>query len=489
MAMLHSGLLPDDGSIYESMADFFTHHFDQALTLGWHAVDPKLRQYLNANVQRFSGFKTYAVQQAMREKLTDAAGNLRPFADFRADALAVHEEYNVRYLRTEYEQAIAGAQMASKWADFAPGSLLRYDTAGDDRVRHDHAIYDGIVRPKDDPFWDSHFPPCDWGCRCDAVEVDDDTPVTPAAELHGLPQVPEEFRPNVGKTGEVFGPEHPYFDVPQRIAKKIDARTKASTTPPPAQVAAPFDAAALQKLQAMGITVKGGVDAVAIIENARALAGADLPQLGADLEAVAKKYRFKWDNPRWLIKNGKGGDNTVLKLDYAADTRNDTLLLQRLIVLEKGKLHAVHELLDVPAAMQGSGFSQAVNKALFKQYKALNVQTIRVHAALDAGGYVWARVGFSATRVDEVNAILRSARHAGKVPEAALVLFQKQVDTHYATTPNEAFPIWQWARTPHGKNLLLGQDWHGQLDLKNEQQVAIFEEYLNASPKPKKPKK
>lgn len=207
------------------MNDFFTHHFDQALTLGWHAIDPKLRELLKLNVTQFSGFKTYAVQKAMREKLTDAEGNIRSFADFRVDALAVNDQYNVRYLHTEYEQAVAAAQMASKWADFAPGSLLRYNTAGDDHVRHDHAIYDGIVRPKDDPFWNKHFPPCDWGCRCDATEVGDDTPVTPAAELHGLPEVPEEFRLNVGQTGEVFGPEHPYFDVPANVAAKIKKQT------------------------------------------------------------------------------------------------------------------------------------------------------------------------------------------------------------------------------------------------------------------------
>ena len=206
------------------MAEFLTQHLDQAITLGWHAADPKLRGYLAANVQRFSGFKTYAVQQAMREKLTDAAGNIRSFADFRTDALAINQRYNVNYLRTEYETAIASAQMASKWSDFAPGALLRYDTAGDDHVRHEHAVYDGIVRPKDDPFWDTTYPPCDYGCRCTATEVDDDTAVTPAGELRGLPDVPEEFRQNVGKTGEIFGPDHPYFDVPGKVAAKIDAQ-------------------------------------------------------------------------------------------------------------------------------------------------------------------------------------------------------------------------------------------------------------------------
>jgi len=482
--------VPNDGTIDEELAAYFAAHLNEAVTLGWNATDPTLRGYLTANVQRFSGFKTYAVQQEMTRKLYDDEGVIRPFADFRTDALAVHQVYNVDYLRTEYNQAVASAQMASKWTSFSEGGLLRYDTAGDDRVRHDHAVYDGIVRPKNDPFWDEHMPPCDWACRCSVTEVDDDTAVTPDAKLLGLPSVPDEFKANVGRTGEIFGPEHPYFDVPQRVAKKLNTRKKVTATPPPLAAApARFDEAALAKLRALGITVKGGPTDAAIIENAQMLAGADLPQLAADLEAAAKSFRVKWQDTRWYIKSGKGGENTVLKLDYAAQRNDGDVVLQRYIVQEKGKLHAVHELLDMPEAMQGKGFSQRLNKALFKQYHALNVQTIRVHAALDAGGYVWARVGFSATQPAELRTIIQNARKLGKVPPAAIDLYEKQLNAHYASTPKEPFPIWKWAGTEHGKKLLLGQDWHGQLDLKNEQQMAIFEEYLNAPPKPKKPKK
>ncbi|MCX8090601.1 MAG: phage minor head protein [Verrucomicrobiae bacterium] len=43
---------------------------------------------------------------------------------------------------------------------------LQYLTMEDDRVRPAHQALDGVVLPKDDPFWETHTPPWDWGCRC-----------------------------------------------------------------------------------------------------------------------------------------------------------------------------------------------------------------------------------------------------------------------------------------------------------------------------------
>jgi hypothetical protein len=32
--------------------------------------------------------------------------------------------------------------------------------------RQEHLSWDGLILPKDDPWWDSHFPPNGWGCKC-----------------------------------------------------------------------------------------------------------------------------------------------------------------------------------------------------------------------------------------------------------------------------------------------------------------------------------
>ncbi|QKG56992.1 DUF935 family protein [Hymenobacter sp. BRD128] len=220
---IHSGDL-FNGTIDQPLYHYLRAHLEDAVQLGFGVADEKLRGYLLANVQKFSGFKTAAVQRAMSEKLTDAKGNIRPFAEFRADALEVNQLYNVDYLRTEYNQAIASSQMAAKWSEFDASSQIRYDTVGDNRVREEHAALDGITRPHDDPFWDDHYPPLDWNCRCSATELDSDATATPAHELPGLPEAAEGFRENVGKTGVIFGADHPYFQLPAHEARKIESQ-------------------------------------------------------------------------------------------------------------------------------------------------------------------------------------------------------------------------------------------------------------------------
>ena len=58
-----------------------------------------------------------------------------------------------------------------------------YLTVGDENVRDSHRELDGLILPADDPFWDTHFPPWEFGCRCrvrgllkeevDDIEIED----------------------------------------------------------------------------------------------------------------------------------------------------------------------------------------------------------------------------------------------------------------------------------------------------------------------------
>lgn len=49
----------------------------------------------------------------------------------------------------------------------------KYMAVQDGNARDSHAALDGLVLPKDDPFWDTHFPPWEFNCRCLAVDTDE----------------------------------------------------------------------------------------------------------------------------------------------------------------------------------------------------------------------------------------------------------------------------------------------------------------------------
>ena len=54
---------------------------------------------------------------------------------------------------------------------------FRYEATQDDRTRPGHRALDGLVLRKDDPFWRTHTPPWEFGCRCALSPVSSQSPV------------------------------------------------------------------------------------------------------------------------------------------------------------------------------------------------------------------------------------------------------------------------------------------------------------------------
>jgi SPP1 gp7 family putative phage head morphogenesis protein len=180
--------------------------------------------HLETNVYHFAAAKNYQQLRSFTQALTDEAGNTRSWGDYKEEAAKISQEYNGRWLKTEYDSAIGGGQMAGKWVeaekhkDTAP--WLRYDTVGDSRVRQTHRALDGVIKKVEDPFWNTWYPPNGWNCRCDVTQL-----------LHGAEtlsidtpdDVPPMWQVNLGKEGMVFPPKHIYYDgVPPDILKRAE---------------------------------------------------------------------------------------------------------------------------------------------------------------------------------------------------------------------------------------------------------------------------
>lgn len=67
------------------------------------------------------------------------------------------------------------ANAAGRWETFERNKrlmpYLAYKTRDDGRVREMHAPWHNHVLPIDDPWWDTHFPPNGWRCRCVVIQL------------------------------------------------------------------------------------------------------------------------------------------------------------------------------------------------------------------------------------------------------------------------------------------------------------------------------
>lgn len=189
-------------------------------------VPDDLRRLLEESTFVFSGFKTYHELREVSALMQAEDGGIKSWDKFSQEVFAIDNRYNRNYLHAEYNFAVQSAQMAAKWKDFEKDGdeyLLQYRTAGDDKVRAEHAVLHNTTLPIDDPFWDEYLPPLDWGCRCTTVQVlRDKYPVSDSAEAIAAGEratdTPKKkiFRFNPGKSGNLFPPKHPYFKLTQQ---------------------------------------------------------------------------------------------------------------------------------------------------------------------------------------------------------------------------------------------------------------------------------
>lgn len=179
-----------------------------------------LAAQLKANLYQFSAAKSLVQAELLRDMILDDKGDIKPFNQYRDEVLKINKNYNVRYLNAEYNNTVAGTQMAVKWKNLEHigAEYLEYRTAGDDRVRQSHKDLDGVVLHINSPVWNRIYPPNDWACRC--IVVPADKPVGLPPEKTDDKLIGKEakkivtnpiFDNNIGKSSKIFIDGHPYF--------------------------------------------------------------------------------------------------------------------------------------------------------------------------------------------------------------------------------------------------------------------------------------
>ena len=235
--MVYDNTLPEGFTVDEGMVDLISEYLIKAIEQGYGSIgaysfdNPRrgLGEKLVRNAYKFSAAKTEAMQRDMSALMVGADGNPLTFAKFRGVVDALNIQYNKSWMQTEWNTATSSGMMAEKWqgyeeyADVMP--YLEYMTVKDAHVRDDHAALDGVVRPVDDPFWDTYYPPNDWNCRCDVVQVTDPSAKPTDISAISLPNVGEQFANNPGKTGEIFTKDNPTMagasDASQTVASAL----------------------------------------------------------------------------------------------------------------------------------------------------------------------------------------------------------------------------------------------------------------------------
>ena len=190
------------------------------------------------NAAQFSAAKTKTTTTILNQMLFNDKGEIIPRDEFRKIAGSYVKITNETWFNVEYETATANIISGNNWRQMYKDRSLypywRYETAGDERVRHEHAAMDGKVFRMGSPESDKVYPKNSWNCRCGAELVDDlylkDNNIKPQTETQatefltgkdketGRHFVDHQFRFNPGISG-ALPKEGSYFEVMKNANK------------------------------------------------------------------------------------------------------------------------------------------------------------------------------------------------------------------------------------------------------------------------------
>ncbi len=139
--------------------------------------------------------------------IDEEKGTSRSFREFKKLAKGIVGNYNQDWLKTEYNTALASARSARDWQDYVENQdlypNLEYLRTVSPNPRPEHLVYVGTIRPINDLFWHTHYPPISWGCSC-SVKSTDSEPTQVPQDIDTTDPVSPALQNNPAQTGQLF---------------------------------------------------------------------------------------------------------------------------------------------------------------------------------------------------------------------------------------------------------------------------------------------
>jgi|GEM_PF-956183 len=167
-------------------------------------------------------------------------------------------------------------------------------------------------------------------------------------------------------------------------------------------------------------------------------------------------------------------------VQYFSEDHDDDLnglALSRTLVKGKTSKQAIHDFFRIPFGSRNQGHGKTILGYCLQQYLNMGVDIIKVHASLADGGYVWAKAHFTATNKSEVSLILAKAKLS--LTDIQFQDVKAVYNNYYSQNPDgKAFPINKWSNMDGMDKILRQSDWHGEVDLNNQELLTKFKNYV-----------
>lgn len=172
--------------------------------------DYGMREALKKNTWHFSIAKNHNDLKALNNLLLKEDDSLRSWSEFKREAQKVVGS-SIKYLQTEYNTIVAGAQMSRLWAEIQRDKhifpFIEFEVVKDGHTSEICTPLYKVVVSVDDPMLLIYFPPNHFNCRTTIRKLRRGVPTKDPI----LPEIPDAFKNNIGVTGKLFTSKNEYI--------------------------------------------------------------------------------------------------------------------------------------------------------------------------------------------------------------------------------------------------------------------------------------